>query len=297
LRRAPAIVAASVVALVCACTPSAPAAPAPTTSTTIAAPLASGSGESTTTTEPTTLGGSEGFQTRQGGSLIIGTERLFAPWYTGPGTGEVTGGFDYELSREIGSRLGVPIVKVVKTSLVLMMTGQDCKCDVMLGGLTITDGRARSLDLSEPYLAADQAALVRKGTIVSNTAEASVLRWGVAVSNTTGQDVLRTRVKPLATPLLVTNEADGIRRVADGRLDAMLMNTPEALAVAHDNPALAVPAQFITGEQYAVALSLGSPNTSLINEVIRSMRDDGIIDALLTTYLGANPKDVPVIGP
>jgi ABC-type amino acid transport substrate-binding protein len=297
LRRATALVACLLIWVAVACSPSKPAPVAATSTTSTTLLTGPDSGAPTTTTEPTTLGGGEGFQTRQPRTLIIGTERLSPPWYAGPAPGEITGGFEFELAREIGSRLGVPLVKVVPTSLVLMMTGQDCKCDVMLGGITITDARATQLDLSEPYMTVDQGAVVRKGTAISNTSEASLLRWGVAVSNTSGLAVLRNVVKPTIEPYLVANQEEGIRRVADGRLDAILLSTPDALAVAGSNPALAVAGRFPTGEHYAVALSLGSPNTSLINDVIRGMRDDGIIDALLATYLGVKPADVPVIAP
>lgn len=292
MKRTTALIAGLLVAIAVACSPSNPA-PATTTTTAIAAPVSDPG--STTTTE--VVAGGEGFRTRQSTTLAVGTERLSPPWYTGPSADEITGGFEFALAREIGSRLGVPIVKVVPTSLVLMMTGQDCKCDIMLGAITITDGRARTLDLTEPYVSADQGVIVRQGTTVRSASDGALLRWGVAVRNTTGLDVIRNRVKPAIEPYVVVNEDDGIRRVADGRLDAMLLGTPEAIVVANTDPTLAVAGQFRTGEQYAVALSLGSPNTSLINDVIHDMRNDGIIDALLATYLGVEPANVPIIPP
>jgi ABC-type amino acid transport substrate-binding protein len=44
-----------------------------------------------------------------------------------------------------------------------------------------------------------------------------------------------------------------------------------------------------------VALSLGSPNTALINDAIREMRSDGTIDLLLRAYFGILPATVPEI--
>ena len=256
------------------------------------------SGATTSTTlEPTTLGGSEGFQTRKPGTLVVGTERLTAPWYVGPSPGIVTAGFEYDLAYEIATRLKVASIKVVPTSLVLLMTGQDCSCDVMLSGITVTDGRARTIDLSEPYLTADQGVLMRSGTSISSVAEAATLRWGVALHNLTGQDVIKSRIKPTVAAAIVVNEDDAIRQVADGRLDAMLLDTPDALAVTLGDPRFTVAGQFRTGELYAVALSLGSPNTALINDVIRDMRNDGTIDRLLRVYLGVEPANVPPIPP
>ena len=294
MKRTAALIVGLLISMAVACSSSTPP-PTTTTATTIAP--ASDSGPTTATTEPTTLGGSEGFRTRTPGTLVIGTERLTAPWYTGPSPGVITGGFEYDLAKELGERLGVPNIKVVPTSLVLLMTAQDCKCDIMLSGITVTDGRARTIDLSEPYLTADQGVLMRAGASIASVADAAALRWGVALHNLTGQDVIKSRIKPTTAAQVVVNEDDAIRRVADGRLDAMLLDTPDALAVTLADPGLVVAGQFRTGELLAVALSLGSPNTALINDVIRDMRNDGTIDRLLRIYLGVEPANVPAIPP
>src|SRR5204862_6733325 len=85
------------------------ASPEPAATTT---PVTGVAGATTTTAPPLEPGG-EGFRTRTPGVLVIGTERVTAPWYTGPSPDEITGGFEYRIGREIGSRLGVPFVKVV----------------------------------------------------------------------------------------------------------------------------------------------------------------------------------------
>jgi ABC-type amino acid transport substrate-binding protein len=177
------------------------------------------------------------------------------------------------------------------------MTNQDCKCDVMVSGITITDGRARTLDLSEPYLAADQGVLVRTGATIENASEAASLRWGVAVHNTTGQEVIKSRIKSALPAELVVNDDDALRDLASGRIDAVMLDTPDALAVALSDPRFVVAGQFRTGELDAVALSLGSPNTAIINDVIREMRNDGTIDRLLRLYLGIEPANVRPIPP
>jgi ABC-type amino acid transport substrate-binding protein len=269
------------------------ASPAPAATTTTAAQ--GGAQAATTTTLNPVAPGGEGFRTRTPGVLVIGTERVLAPWYTGPSEDEITGGFEYRLGREIGSRLGVPVVKVVQTSVVKMMTGQDCGCDVMISGLAITDSRARSLDLSEPYVAADQSVVVPSGVTVPTLADLAQLRLGVALRNPVGLDILRTRVKPAVAPMTVVNEGEALNAVKAGTLDGVVLDTLDALALVAIDPTVRIAGQLHSDEQYAVALGLGSPNTALVNDVIRDMRDDGTVDALLRTYLGTLPADVPFI--
>jgi ABC-type amino acid transport substrate-binding protein len=299
LSRTTGLIACLLMSTLVACSPGNSAAPTTTstTSTTNPTTVSDPSATTSTTAEPTTLGGSEGFQTRKPGVLVVGTERALPPWFIHTTPSEVTAGFEYDLARLLAARLGVPIVKVVSTSLVLLMTGQDCKCDIMMSGITITDGRARTIDLSEPYLTADQAVLMRAGTTISNVSEAAVVRWGVALHNTTGQDVIKNRINPTTPPRVVVNEDDATRMVADGRLDALLLDTPDALAMAIADPRLAVVGQFRTGELIAIGLSVGSPNTALVNEAIRDLRNDGTIDRLSRAYLGIEPANVPPIPP
>lgn len=280
---------ALVLVLVAACT----SGQAATTTTTTTTPRTGPAAESTTTTTEVGAVSSSGFVTRRQGVLIVGTERTEPPWFTTSVGGEITGGFDYAVAQEIGSRLGVPIVKVVKSSLVHMMTGQDCRCDVMLGAITITDGRARTLDLTEPYAPSDQAVLVRSDTVVATIAQARLLRWAVELRNTVGVGLVRDRIQPATPASIVVHEDDALRLLSTGAVDAVLVDLPQALAVVAENQALAVAGQIRTGDQYAMALSLGSPNTALVNDVIRDMRDDRILDALFQTYLGVTPAEVP----
>ena len=290
MNRARVALVAAVALLPGACTSASPA-PTPTTPaaspTTITAP-----GATTTTTAPAGNAPS-GLRTRSQDALIVGTERLEPPWYIGPSAAAVSGGFEYDVAAELARRLGVPSIKVVSTSLVLMMGGQDCQCDIMLSGITITDARARTLDLSEPYLSADQGVLVRKGTVVTTPAETAALHWGVSLRNSTGLDLLQTRVKPRLEPVVSVNDDESVRRLKDSKVDGVLMDTPEAIAIANANPELTVAGQYKTGEQYTIALPLGSPSTALVNDTIRDMRDDGTIDTLLRAYLGIDPSKLP----
>ena len=94
---------------------------------------------------------------------------------------------------------------------------------------------------------------------------------------------------------MLVNETDGIQRVADGRLDAMIAADTDGRRGRGEQPGLTVAGQMRTGELFAGALALGSPNTAALNDAIRNMRDDGTIALFLRQYFGMNPADVPEI--
>jgi ABC-type amino acid transport substrate-binding protein len=236
-----------------------------------------------------------GLRTRRAGVLIVGTERVTPPWFIGPNPGLISGGFEYDVASALARRLGVPAVEVRPTSLVLMMGGEDCGCDLIISGITITDARARTLDLSEPYLTADQGVLVRKATTITTPASAAALRWAIALRNSTGLGLLQSSIKPTIEPDVVVNEDEAVQQLTQGHVDAVLMDTPEAMAIANANPQFAVIGQYKTGEQYSMALSLGSPNTEIINDAIRDMREDGTIDMLIRGYFGIDPSKLPTL--
>ncbi len=289
-RRLPAL--ALVVLLIAACTSgTSHAAP---TSTTVGA-LDPSAPTTSTTLPPPESEPNQDILTVVPGVLTIGTESLSSPWYIGTSPATVTSGFEYDLAKALADRLRVASVRVVVTPLVSLLSGEDCGCDLMLSQVLVTDARARRADLTEPYLTVDQGVLVRQGTTMTSTADGRSFRWGVAMKNTAGIDVIDKRIKPTAAPELLVDENEGIQRVADGRLDAMLLQTPSALAAAASHPGLAVVGQLRTGELLAGALALGSPNTAALNDAIGDMRDDGTVALFLRQYFGMNPADVPEI--
>lgn len=297
IRRLPVMSAALVI--LGACTSGASTPPPITTAATVTAPPAPDPSEpsvSTSTTLPSPAAEpNQDIRTIVPGVLTVGTEALVPPWYVGSTPEAVTGGFEFDMAKAMAARLRVPSVRVIVTPLVTLLSGQDCKCDVMLSETLVTDNRARTADFTEPYMTVDQAVLVRSGVSMANLTQGRSFRWGVALKNSAGLDVLDKRVKPNVAPQTVVDESDGIQRVADGRLDAMIMETPSALAAAANNPALAVAGQMRTGQLYAGVLALGSPNTAALNDAIGNMRDDGTIALFLRHYFGVNPADVPEI--
>jgi polar amino acid transport system substrate-binding protein len=82
------------------------------------------------------------------------------------------------------------------------------------------------------------------------------------------------------------------------QVDAVLLDTSIELAQAPTQNATVV-AQFDTGDQFAALLPKGSVNTKLVNAALATLKSNGTLDKLVTTWLlpafKGDPTKVPVI--
>jgi ABC-type amino acid transport substrate-binding protein len=288
--------------LAAACTSSGTGTAKPTTTsaptTTSPTSPTSPSSSTTTTTEPapsTTLGGNQGFQPRTPGTLTIGVEAFDPPYYQGATVDTITGGFEYDLAHAIAARLRLPRAVFVRSQFYEMAKGPDCRCDVLLSHVSITDTRARQVDFTQPYLNADKAVLVRSGTTVRTPEQARALRWAAVVRDSTSVALLTDKVKPTGEPQLFVDFASCIAALASGQVDAVLYDTPSVLAEAFTDPRVVVAGQLKTDEQYATVLRVGSANTTELDDVVSGLKSDGTITRLAQRWFGTDPTTVPVL--
>lgn len=248
---------------------------------------------STTTATTTAATRDPGFRTRTKGVLTVATDSLVAPYFIRT-QGAFVGGFEYDLSRAVGATLGVG-VRVVPLRLVSIVSGRDCGCDLYLGQAPATDSLARSTDLSEPYLTADQAVVVRAGGSIGNAAAAKAMRWGTELRNVDGLQVVQRQVKPSMPLELYASEDQLLDALRTATIDGALLDVPAALVAAQADPSIAIIGRVPTGGAYAAVLPLGSPNTSALNDILRGLRDDGTIGLLARRFFGADPGTIPAI--
>ncbi len=231
-----------------------------------------------------------------GGTLTVGTELPAPPFWIGNDYDSLTGGFEVDLSKEIAKRVNLGKVKFVEMPFTGLVAGQKCRCDIDFSQVTITDDRAKVVDFTEPYFAADQGILVKKGTAVASAADAKKLRWG-AQANTTGASYLADTLKPASEAKLYEKTVDMFAAFNAGQIDAVLLDTPIVLGAVKNNQVrdAEVVGQFKTGEQYGGVLKKGSPNLEAFNQVIKTLKAEGFISQLYSRYFGGDPTNVPVI--
>jgi polar amino acid transport system substrate-binding protein len=226
------------------------------------------------------------------GTLTVGTELPAPPFWIGDDYDSITGGFEVDLAKEIGKRLGLNNVKFVEMPFSGLVAGQQCDCDINFSQVTITEERDRVVDFTEPYFEANQGILARQGVTVTSLADAKGIRWGAQL-NTTGATFIADRIQPTTEARIFDRTVDAFQALNAGQIDAILLDTPIVLG-AVDNKQVRnaeVIGQFKTGEQYGAVLNRGSPNLEAFNTVIRQLKSEGFVDQLLQKYF---PEQVAV---
>ena len=190
--------------------------------------------------------------------LTVATAFLPAPgfWEGNP----PTQGFEAGLAQALAHHLGLERVAVVQVPFADLVAGQLRGADLALSQLSPTDKRERSLDFSTPYLIAPAGVLARCGVAADDVQELQKLRWVISRTSTL-TPIVTNEVRPSSAPIAVEDRTEALRVLSSGRADALLLDLPVALGLAHDEPRrYRVLGQLPGGHGLVAALPDGSPN-------------------------------------
>ena len=215
------------------------------------------------------------------------------------GTVVAARGLEIDFARSLAARLGVPRVRFVNDpSFKHLLAGGRKPWDVALAEVTITDGRRQAVDLSQPYLRAEQGVLMRKGLDAPRTLAALARLRTCLLRGTTSVAIVRERVRPTRPLLFFTSLDVLLDGVRTGRCDAVVLDAPilaaERAAAAYRYGPLA--GVLRTGERYGVVLQKGSPLTPRVNAAVRALVANGTLGRLQRRWLLTDLAQLRVLG-
>jgi polar amino acid transport system substrate-binding protein len=231
--------------------------------------------------------------TKEPGILTVGAEPPAPPFIIPPYPDNPTG-FEVDIAREIGTRLGLEteFMEFVWTNL---FSPAPKPFDFDINETTITAERDEVVDFSIPYFEANQAVLVHQGTDAENvasTADVAGLLLG-AQEATTGLSYIRKTIKPSQTERVFPTTAAANQALLNETIDAFIIDLPIAAGLVGENPdELVVVGQFITNEEWGIVFEEGSPMVEPVNQVLQEMIDDGTLAELQDKWLPGT-TDVP----
>ncbi len=211
-------------------------------------------------------------------------------------------GFDVDVGREIGKRLGAEL-KIVTPSWEIITAGNwGGRWDISVGSMTPTNVRARVLDFPGVYYYAPASFIVHKDSTVQSVEELNGKRIGVCggctyeayLNGTLKIEALGTppfefKVKPgeMRTYETDTNAFDDLRLGDGKRLDAALSTLPTILESIRTGLPARVVGDPVFYEPLAVAVDKGDPEFNRkVGEIVQAMHADGTLSRLSQKWFG-----------
>lgn len=224
-------------------------------------------------------------------TIRVGITETSPPW-TVLGSDNKPAGYDVEIAKEVGKRIGAPNVVFIADSFKNFLEGlRSDKYDLVFNDLTPTPEREKLVDFAEPYGVEDFRIFVKAG----NTAIKSVddLK-GKTVGATTGS-TNESWARAHLTSSTVKGYENGSFLFQDlgfGRIDATIISHFGGLRYAQaTNLGVVEVGPPLTYQLSAPALAKGEPKLkALIDKAIRDMIADGTVDALAQKMVGRDYK-------
>lgn len=227
-------------------------------------------------------------------ALTVAVDEIPRPGFWLGTAAAPTGGFEHGLARALATRLGLDELRVVTVPFARIVAGDLGGADVAISDVSVTDERAEVVDFSVPYLPAVPGILVRHGREVRDLFSARELSWAVE-RGTTLESALDERIRPDGDVVRSPDQDAAIAELTGGRVDAVLLDLPVALAyAAASEGGLAVAAQLPGDEHLAVVLPKGSDNRAAVDSALRGLRADGTTRDLARRWLGTDLQDTQV---
>ncbi len=228
------------------------------------------------------------------GLLRVGMEANWVPFEYVDEDGQLRG-FDAELARALGERLGVGVQFFPTLSFDGFYDALTARqVDVVISAVVVDMSRSADFSYTRPYFEAGQVLVVGPdGADVDEMKDLSGRTLAVELGSD-GDTVARRWARRLEglTLLLADSAVAALEAVASGQADAALTDRATALMTLKawekgQNAGLFVSGGPVTGEQYAVvALKESAELLRALDDALEDMRRDGALGELEEKWLG-----------
>lgn len=228
-------------------------------------------------------------KTIEAGKLLVGSDTAFPPFESM--NGDVAEGFDVDLMKAIGEKLGLEVTfqtEIFDTLIPTLKAGG--KFDVIASGMTIKPDRQLEIDFTDAYYDSNQSLVMKKGTAYTGPEQLAGKKIGVQ-SGTTGEAWAKENVEG-ATLVPFKNATDAFAALQAGNVDAVVNDLPVSTELLKDDDrGMEIVAQIPTGEQYGFGVSKDNPDlTAAINKALGELRADGTYNEIYQKWFGILPE-------
>lgn len=201
-------------------------------------------------------------------------------------------GFDIDLAKNMARSIGVKFTPVNTAWDGIIPALQTNKCDVIMGGMTITPERNLKVNFSDPYIVIGQSLILSnalKGTInsyqdINNPKYTVVTKLG-----TTGAEAAKRHLSKAKLDLYDT-EVDAALQVVNGKADAFVYDLPyNAIYAAQHKGKVGHLSEPFTYEPLGWAIRQDDVNfLNFLNNYLRQIKGDGTYDRIYNKWFNSD---------
>jgi polar amino acid transport system substrate-binding protein len=230
---------------------------------------------------------------KERGKLICGVKdsvNLFG--FIDPETKELTG-FDVDICKEIGKKLGVPVeFKVVSSATRIPMLVQG-SVDMLAATMTHKHSRDEKIDFSITYFMDGQKLLVKKGSGIESTDDLTNKKVGTVKGSTSEKNMIKAN--PKARVVAYDEYPQAFMALKQGKVKAVTTDSGilAGLKAGDDNPEnWAIVGDFFSSEPYGLGVPQNeSPFRDFVNKSLQEMWLDGTYKTLFEKWMGYELPD------
>jgi polar amino acid transport system substrate-binding protein len=250
------------------------------------------SGDSGSTTEAS---GTADVSTITEGTLLIGTDAPYPPFEIGTPDDADFGGFDIDLGRAIAENLGLEAEFVDTSFDTIFRDVAANQFDIVIAASTITPGRQKTVNFSDPYYEAQQALVVPEGSDITSPEDLSGLI--VAAQDATTGETYANDETDAGEVRGFPEGPDAINAVITGQADAAIIDQPVAAEAVEKQGGIEIAAEIPTDELYGIAISKENPELlEAVNSALATLKEDGTMADLYEEYFSTEPPEAVLNG-
>ena len=218
-------------------------------------------------------------------SLKMITEATFPPYEFL--RGQEIAGIDVEICRAVAKKLNRPFkAETVDFDSVIpaVISG---KADLAAAGITVTEDRKKNVDFSIPYVRTGIVVIFKKDNPFKDKDQLKGKKIGVQ-SGTTSETFVLEELKQ--EPERSKSPAEAVAALKSGRVEFVIADIDPAKNCVKGEADLAL-SDFITSEEYAVAIRKGQPELlKAIDETITELKKSGQLDQWIKQFTEESDK-------
>ena len=218
-------------------------------------------------------------------SLKMITEATFPPYEFL--RGQEIAGIDVEICRAVAKKLNRPFKSETVDFDSVIPAVISGKADLAAAGITVTEDRKKNVDFSIPYVKTGIVVIYKKSNPFKNIEQLKGKKIGVQ-GGTTSETFVLEQLKQ--EPERSKSPAEAVAALKSGRVEFVIADIDPAKNCVKGEADLAL-SDFITSEEYAVAIRKGQPELlKAIDETIAELKASGQLDQWIRQFTEESDK-------